>query len=161
MWLIDVRDMRMIEVVDPERYRYVVLSHRWGREEVSFEDMADPSRARRKAGFVKIQMTCQKAREKGIPYVWIDTCCIDKTSSTALGEAINSMFRWYQLSSICIAHLFDLKRESDVLDEEDEDLGHREDRLVTDMADCEWFTRGWTLQVITHGISLVRVFDNI
>lgn len=147
MWLINARDMTMTEVIDPEKYRYVILSHRWGRDEVSFEDMAEPSRARRKAGYVKIQMTCRLAKQKGIPYVWIDTCCIDKSSSTALSEAINSMFHWYQLSSICVVHLYDLKRESSALEDEEEDMRYQAGRVVSDMADCEWFTRGWTLQV--------------
>lgn len=146
MWLINARTLALEEVVNPEEHRYAILSHRWGRDEVGFHDIADLPRARRMAGFHKIQMTCRKALEKGIPYAWVDTCCIDKTSSAALSEAINSMFRWYKLSSVCFAHLFDLKRESFVLDEEDEDEGQREETLVEDLADCQWFHRGWTLQ---------------
>jgi hypothetical protein len=146
MWLINARTLTLEEVVNPEEYRYAILSHRWGRDEVSFQDMADLHRARRMAGFHKIQMTCRKALEKGLPHAWVDTCCIDKTSSAALSEAINSMFRWYKLSSICFAHLFDLRRESVDLDEEDEDENYREEELVDDMADCQWFTRGWTIQ---------------
>lgn len=146
MWLINARTLALEEVVNPEEYRYAILSHRWGRDEVGFHDMADLPRARRMAGFHKIQMTCRKALEKGVPYAWVDTCCIDKTSSAALSEAINSMFRWYKLSSFCFAHLFDLRRESVALDEEDEDERQREERLVEHMADSLWFTRGWTLQ---------------
>ncbi|KAL5905981.1 hypothetical protein ACKVV1_010394 [Pyricularia oryzae] len=39
---------------------------------------------------------CQVQRHP-IPYVWVDICCIDKTSSAELSEAINSMFRWYEM----------------------------------------------------------------
>ncbi|KAJ9160650.1 HET-domain-containing protein [Coniochaeta hoffmannii] len=146
MWLINARTLALEEVVNPEEYRYAILSHRWGRDEVGFHDMADLHRARRMTGFHKIQMTCRKALEKGVPYAWVDTCCIDKTSSAALSEAINSMFRWYELSSFCFAHLFDLRRESVDLDEEDEDDADRQERLVDEMRDSQWFRRGWTLQ---------------
>lgn len=159
MWLINARTLALEEVVNPEEHRYAILSHRWGRDEVSFQDMADLSTARHQAGFHKIQMTCRKALEKGIPYAWVDTCCIDKASSAALSEAINSMFRWYKLLSLCFAHLFDLKRESVALNGEDEDDGQREERLVEDMADCQWFTRGWTLQELI-ALRKVEFYDS-
>lgn len=38
----------------------------------------------------------------------MDTCCIDKSSSSELSEAINSMFRWYKNSNICYAYLSDV-----------------------------------------------------
>ena len=40
----------------------------------------------------KIRYCCALAAAKGYEYVWIDTCCIDKTSSAELSEAINSMY---------------------------------------------------------------------
>jgi hypothetical protein len=59
------------------------------------------------------------------------------------------MFQWYQCSTRCVAHLFDLKRGSPVLKEEDEDIdnGQTKARVVEDMSECEWFTRGWMLLV--------------
>lgn len=72
--------------------------------------------------------TCHRALQDGFQYVWIDTCCIDKSSSAELSEAINSMFRWYQESKICYAFL------SDVAD--GRTLFH----------ESRWFSRGWTLQ---------------
>ena len=35
-------------------------------------------------------------------------CCIDKTSTAELSEAINSMFRWYTKAEVCYAHLVDI-----------------------------------------------------
>ncbi|KAI6041068.1 hypothetical protein EDC04DRAFT_2566167, partial [Pisolithus marmoratus] len=35
------------------------------------------------------------ARKNGLNWVWIDTCCINKESSSELSEAINSMYKWY------------------------------------------------------------------
>lgn len=42
----------------------------------------------------KIKSTCRIAREAGFRLVWIDSCCIDKTSSSELSEAINSMYEY-------------------------------------------------------------------
>ncbi|KAF2095563.1 hypothetical protein NA57DRAFT_11197, partial [Rhizodiscina lignyota] len=76
----------------------------------------------------KIEMTCQLAREEYLEYAWVDTCCIDKSSSAELTESINSMFKWYSQADICCAFLADWKPE-------DSNFTH-----------CKWFTRGWTLQ---------------
>lgn len=76
------------------------------------------------------------AREAGLLYVWVDTCCIDKTSSAELTEAINSMFQWYKDAVVCYAWLADLLPGSSLL---------AEDRNSS-FKDCRWFTRGWTLQ---------------
>ena len=42
-------------------------------------------------------MACKVAREAGYQYIWIDSCCIDKASSSELSEAI-----------ICYAYLPDV-----------------------------------------------------
>jgi hypothetical protein len=36
-----------------------------------------------------------QAEKDGLRYFWVDTCCIDKSSSAELSTAITSMFRWY------------------------------------------------------------------
>lgn len=69
-------------------------------------------------------------------WVWIDTCCIDKTSSSELSEAINSMFRWYGQAEMCLAYL------SDVPDVTDPQLANP----AAAFKSSRWFTRGWTLQ---------------
>ncbi|KAK1241428.1 hypothetical protein MKX08_001402 [Trichoderma sp. CBMAI-0020] len=69
---------------------YALSSHRWGKD----EDLeASPKAKERKQGFNKMRQCCSKAKADGFDYAWIDTCCIDTTSS--LSEAINSMFNWY------------------------------------------------------------------
>ena len=62
---------------------------------------------------------------------YVPRCCIDKKSSAELSEAINSMWRWYQGSRVCIVYLHDVSE----LDCERSGLQH-----------SDWFTRGWTLQ---------------
>lgn len=94
MWLIDTTTLKLKSFSDDER-SYAILSHTWGPDgdEVTFQEMQEPmSKATRsKAGFEKIQKTCEIARKQyRLKYAWVDTCCIDKSSSAELSEAINS-----------------------------------------------------------------------
>jgi hypothetical protein len=52
---------------------------------------AAPSR-RRGGGGGRSKDAAGKAAKYGLFHVWIDTCCIGKSSSTELSESINSMF---------------------------------------------------------------------
>lgn len=56
-------------------------------------------------GFLKVQACCHLAKSDGYLHAWIDTCCINKSSSAELSEAINSMFKWYQCSEVCYVYL--------------------------------------------------------
>ena len=87
------------------------------------------------AGYKKITNACDLAHHKGYEWVWIDTCCIDKTSSAQLSEAINSRWKWYADSSICFAHIVDVT-------DGNADASH--DFPFFRLS--EWFRRGWTLQ---------------
>ena len=82
----------------------------------------------------KIRKACEIARSHGYDYIWIDSCCIDKTSSSELSEAINSMYAWYGRAAMCYAFLVDVPQE-DVPDSDQS--AFRKSR---------WFRRGWTLQ---------------
>ena len=82
----------------------------------------------------KLLSVCAFAHDHGYEYIWTDTCCIDKTSSAELSEAINSMHTWYARSSVCYAYL------QDVGDDEDPAMYGSQFRT------SKWFTRGWTLQ---------------
>ncbi|KAF8848189.1 HET-domain-containing protein [Acephala macrosclerotiorum] len=116
-------------------YSYAILSHTWGEEEVTFQDMQGKIPTHKK-GFSKLKSSCFQAKKDGYEYIWIDTCCIDKSSSAELSEAINSMYRWYKEAAICYAYL------SDVLPREVEDPWNYQSRF----RQSRWFTRGWTLQ---------------
>jgi hypothetical protein len=71
---------------------YAILSHRWEAEEVTFGDLTNGN-DQKMAGYGKIQFCGEQARRDGLKYFWVDTCCIDKSNSAELTEAINSMFR--------------------------------------------------------------------
>ncbi|KAK5658815.1 hypothetical protein OQA88_1627 [Cercophora sp. LCS_1] len=107
---------------------YAVFSHRWTSREVAFHDLERVSVCcwDHNDSFVKLRNLCSIAAADGLDYVWIDTCCIDKTNSTEFSAAINSMHRWYRESVICYAYLADVP--------------------VRGFARSEWFERGWTLQ---------------
>jgi hypothetical protein len=122
--------------------RYAILSHTWGAdtEEVTYRDLMD-STGKSKAGYNKIRFCEEQARRDGVQYFWVDTCCIDKSNSTELAEAINSMFRWYQNAAKCYVYLSDVsttkRKASDQLSEFTWEPAFQASR---------WFTRGWTLQ---------------
>ncbi|KAK0724900.1 heterokaryon incompatibility protein-domain-containing protein, partial [Lasiosphaeris hirsuta] len=145
MWLIncytyaleyfnDPEDAVFPKGVDGKGYDgYLILSHTWGDTEVSFHEAHDIRVTRQKKGFRKIESMCKAARQESYGYVWVDTCCIDKSSSAELTESINSMFRWYREADCCVVYLEDLAPgEGDATEEE--------------LRPCRWFTRGWTLQ---------------
>lgn len=113
---------------------YAILSHTWEDEEVLYHDMLS-STARRKKGWAKVRNCCELAKSHGWRHVWIDTCCIDKTSSAELSEAINSMWKWYQQAGVCYAYLSDVPAGS-------RDHWSRNSAFQK----SRWFTRGWTLQ---------------
>ena len=76
MRLLNVHSMQLEEFFENEIPPYAILSHRWGREEVTFQDMKDEAKAAKKAGYTKITGCCQLATSDSYDYFWIDTCCI-------------------------------------------------------------------------------------
>lgn len=125
---------------------YAILSHTWGEDEVTLQQFTDqslPDDATLKSsrGYWKILKACQQALSDRLSLVWVDTCCIDKTSSAELSEAINSMFRWYEQAAECYAYLDDINVDSEAWAD---GLMSNDDK--EQLARSRWFTRGWTLQ---------------
>lgn len=120
---------------------YAILSHTWtDGEEVTYNELVVGT-GKNKAGYAKIRFCGERAAHDGLQYFWVDTCCIDKTTSDELSTAINSMFRWYQRASKCYVYLADVQVPEEVTDVQVfriawEDAFRR----------SRWFTRGWTLQ---------------
>jgi tetratricopeptide (TPR) repeat protein len=131
----------LTEFVGKDIPRYAILSHTWGADvdEVTFVDLQNSTGAT-KQGYRKIQFCRDQAAKHNIRYYWVDTCCIDKTSSTELTEAINSMFAWYRDAAQCYVYLSDVS------------VGGRVSGPPTQQEwypafqQSRWFTRGWTLQ---------------
>ena len=148
--LIDTTTLRMKVFTGDKIPDYAILSHTWEDDsEVSFLEMNQISTmpahpAKQNSGYQKIVATCQKAQRHGVSYAWVDTCCIDKSSSAELSEAVNSMFKWYRDAKVCYAFLADLRPESS---------------YTTAMRDCRYWTRGWTLQELLAPKDL-RFYDS-
>jgi hypothetical protein len=143
MHLLHTRTGELREFHGDEIPAYAILSHVWREGEVTYQDMqASRSQAAKKAGFSKISQTCRKALRESLEYAWVDTCCIDKSSSAELTEAINSMFRWYQEAKTCYVYL------ADVPARENTEVFERA------FASSRWFTRGWTLQELLAPINV-------
>ncbi|KAF9873342.1 hypothetical protein CkaCkLH20_09155 [Colletotrichum karsti] len=154
MWLIDTDTLRLVGVQGDPQEDYAILSHTWGRDEVTFsvfqaitkaserhsfstlDDMREHIGVTTTSGYGKIKDSAKLAKAQGLKYLWVDTCCIDKTSSAELSESINSMYRWYQKAKVCYAFLPDVEPVA-ANDPFEKNSSFRKSR---------WFTRGWTLQ---------------
>ncbi|RYP06620.1 hypothetical protein DL764_003072 [Monosporascus ibericus] len=88
---------------------YAILSHTWGDDdqEVKYDDVTK-SLGQHKDGYRKMKFCAKQASADGLQYFWVDSCCINKSSSAELQEAITSMFRWYQNASKCYVYLPDV-----------------------------------------------------
>ncbi|KAF4431537.1 Vegetative incompatibility protein HET-E-1 [Colletotrichum fructicola] len=128
---------------------YAILSHTWEKDEVTFHDVSQ-KRVDGKAGWIKITSFCKIVNEflsDPVEHVWVDTCCIDKSSSEELSEGINSMFRYYQEAVSCFVYLADVV------------YSDPSKPVDTSFEGSRWFTRGWTLQELIAPTDLL-FFDN-
>jgi len=71
-------------------------------------DIGQGTAEKRVGGYKKLGFCAGQAIRDGLMYFWVDTCCIDKTSSAELQEAINSMYKWYQNAAKCYVYLPDV-----------------------------------------------------
>ncbi|KAI5801899.1 heterokaryon incompatibility protein-domain-containing protein [Pyronema domesticum] len=142
MWLLHTETLTL-EPSDGSK-NYAILSHCWGDEKVTFDNISTPE-ASTLPGYHKIKMCCSTAKRYGFDYVWIDTCCIDKRSSTELSEAINSMYKWYAAAELCFVYLDDYTEEDPSV----------KTQQRAGISESRWFTRGWTLQELLAPKELV------
>ncbi|RDX44660.1 HET-domain-containing protein [Lentinus brumalis] len=149
MWLLNTASGELKWFAKIPQEGYMILSHVWTAEEQTFQDVqALKIAGGLSAASTKIRDCCAFARRRGYNWAWIDTCCIDKTSSAELSEAINSMFLWYREADECIAFLQDV--------DETEDPYTKDSRFRK----SRWYTRGWTLQELIAPRRLVFVSQN-
>ncbi|KAF5372196.1 hypothetical protein D9758_004918 [Tetrapyrgos nigripes] len=113
---------------------YVILSHTWEQDEVTFQDIQNLDVARSKAGWRKVFYACLRARRYRFDWIWIDSCCINKESSAELSEALNSMYQYYEDAAMCYVYLSDVSGE------------YHPRNAKSNFRDSRWFRRGWTLQ---------------
>ncbi|PIL32572.1 hypothetical protein GSI_05275 [Ganoderma sinense ZZ0214-1] len=149
MRLLDTRTIRFVYISDPNSVTYAILSHTWDLlGEQSLQELAEIQRTHpgesvpsSPALSPKIRDFCAFARNAGYDYCWIDSCCIDKTSSSELTESINSMYAWYCIADVCYTYLADVSSSADKWEEE--------------FRASRWHRRGWTLQELIAPKKLV------
>ncbi|KAM5536706.1 hypothetical protein V8D89_009633, partial [Ganoderma adspersum] len=134
---------------DPQQVRYAILSHVWSKPEDRDDE---PEQTYQKTCQIldgilapdttplsqysrKIQHFCAVALSDGYEWGWVDSSCIDKSSSSELSEAINSMYDWYRYAAVCYAFLHDLP-----------DINPSDSTFCDEFGKAKWFRRGWTLQ---------------
>ncbi|KAI1788176.1 HET-domain-containing protein [Ganoderma leucocontextum] len=111
MRLLDVVTGEFVEFTDSARTPpYAILSHRWDLIEQIYRTVVEIQKSYTVVSTEnlsstappsiwdcdsplseKIKKACEAARTDGYRYIWIDSCCIDKTSSSELSESINYM----------------------------------------------------------------------
>ena len=195
MRLIDVDTLELRSFTDDGIPPYAILSHTWGADEISYQELVwinrikalsgafdQPSLSssftssssqdeqsslmlasmemllrgnwnpgtstgsmteedfRARPGYSKIINTAREVRDLKLKWVWIDTCCIDKSSSAELQESLNSMYRWYRNARVCLVYLSDVSRTTTF------DASAASDFTTAAFQSCRWTKRGWTLQ---------------
>ncbi|KAF2851723.1 hypothetical protein T440DRAFT_507139 [Plenodomus tracheiphilus IPT5] len=191
MRLINTKTLELQWFNDDATPEYAILSHTWGPDEITYQELIWINRARalattqealasstasfksqndqnalmfaaiemmirgnsvsnlgstaeedlmHRAGYNKITHAAREARSLGFNYIWCDVCCIDKSSSAELQEAINSMYRWYRDAEVCIVYLEDIARPDRSNDASASVIAK------TAFEACRWTKRGWTLQ---------------
>lgn len=135
MRLLDTKTARLEVFHDPARIPpYAIFSHVWQEAEQTFQDIERLASHQRPRAYAsrKIRRCCMFAEREGFDWIWIDTCCIDKSSSSELSEAINSMYAWYAGAAICYVYMYDVE--------------DTHPSRGPSFRQSVWFNRGWTLQ---------------
>ncbi|PIL33593.1 hypothetical protein GSI_04216 [Ganoderma sinense ZZ0214-1] len=143
MWLLSTDRAELHHFPSPEAIigGYAILSHTWGDNEQTFQETQalrhwckEIGKNPRDFSSEKVRQCCILAERHGYHWVWDDTCCIDKTSSSELSEAINSMFLWYSCAEVCFAYLAEVESSCQL------------DAPMSAFRTARWHSRGWTLQ---------------
>lgn len=147
MRLLNCTTLALEEFFDADLPRYAILSHRWLPTGECTLATFNPEASPNSPGYAKIYLSCTQAIQDGITHLWVDTICIDKSSSAELSESINSMYRYYASSLVCYVYLHDVEAED--LDWGTEDgvstVSFRAD-FGARFGSSTWWHRGWTLQ---------------
>ncbi|KAK4205075.1 heterokaryon incompatibility protein-domain-containing protein [Triangularia verruculosa] len=139
MRLINVTNLKIEEYFGTDIPEYAIVSHTWDATEANFQQWTNRVARLRKSklpGYAKVYKACKLARQEGFRYLWIDTVCIDKSSSSELSEAINSMYAWYENAKVCYVYLSDVR------------ISSKENNMdvLSLFRTSRWWSRGWTLQ---------------
>ncbi|KAI0752920.1 heterokaryon incompatibility protein-domain-containing protein, partial [Daedaleopsis nitida] len=149
MRLVNTRTGEFLLASSPTEVKYAVLSHVWSKDgEQLYQDVRalqsttpeseqttdlDLESIALLGASPKIRGACARALADGFDYIWMDFCCIDKTSSAKVSDAVNSMYSWYSQSAMCYVYLDDVSDDDQPYEAESQFRASR------------WHTRMWTL----------------
>ena len=76
----------VLEFGDDQATEYVILSHQWMVQEVSYTKIVklakmtveERDKICQHDGYQKIIQSCEQAQKDGYQWLWVNTCCIDK-----------------------------------------------------------------------------------
>ncbi|KAK0713663.1 hypothetical protein B0T26DRAFT_625765, partial [Lasiosphaeria miniovina] len=143
MWLLSTRTAELEffeEAAVDGGVCYAVLSHIWGENEPSWEDVSRRWMAggagRDQAAFANIDACAQLAWDCEIPYLWIDTCCIDVRSSHDVSTAVTQVRAMFAGAVACFVHLPDVGGSMS---------GALDAKVARDVMRSRWFRCSWTL----------------
>ena len=122
-----------------EYYRYGMFSHKWENNESLFEMVTRTAvyGLEESPTHHKLRMFCKIVQDAGLHWAWSDTCCINKADHFVLQEALVSMFKWYEGSTVTVVFLHDVPSLS--------------------LMDSIWNKRAWTFQEY-HASKVVRFY---
>ncbi|CAI6338731.1 unnamed protein product [Periconia digitata] len=169
MRLINCHTFQIEEFPEHKKPRYAILSHTSKVPSIITKPASDVKEEVKVPESQIITKACDIALGHGCDYCWVDTVCVNRSDSGDWSEAVNSMFKWYQDATFCIAYLNDFEGiglsgesvgnanasfESKAgLDKEAEPPAYSEVDQTYSLANlgrCDWFSSGWTL---THLIA--------
>lgn len=85
MRLLNAHNLGLVEFFGEDIPDYAILSHTWGKDEVTIEDIRSGN-YKGKEAYKKIRYTLDEARRDRLDWAWIDTCM--SSGSVAGGPAI-------------------------------------------------------------------------
>ncbi|KAH7137476.1 hypothetical protein B0J13DRAFT_419550, partial [Dactylonectria estremocensis] len=141
MWLLNTRSLDLHYYPQPaDCPAYAVLTHCLKDGELT--DLHDlPSQnlvsESQRASCTVIREACGEAQSFGVEFIWLDEVCINRSSTAAISEALNSMFQIYQQADVCLVYLSDISIRVELLYPPE-----------TYIHQSQWGTRVWVLQEI-------------
>ncbi|KAI0325475.1 hypothetical protein GY45DRAFT_1216470, partial [Cubamyces sp. BRFM 1775] len=112
MWLLQTKTGQLRHFADPRTMKepYAVLSHVWSYDEQVFRD---DTHSILSGLSPKIASFCERACADGFELAWMDSCCIDSSSSAEVSEVVNAVYEWFRRAAVCYVYLADVESEDD------------------------------------------------
>lgn len=137
MLLLNTISLRLSEFQSDATPPYATFSTKWEYEDIRYEDLCDPQTVHQKPGFLVLQKACSESHSRGFEWLWNDAVCINKKSSSALFQSLNSLAEIYREGKLCIVHLHDLSgAQAPDFD------------LETGLSQSSWFNHVWMIPTL-------------